>query len=307
MTKLAKSNVGAHVLALVLALVLWFFVKSTLDPARLSDTVTRSFAAVPIEVRNRPQDMEVVIVGGGAVNLTLRGTPDIIGRITVADLLVYIDLRSLAEGRHQLSVRVDLPAGVEVTAASPARLEVVIERILSSQTTVTLVRNGEVHPGFYAPAGSIDPDVVLVTGPRSSIGRMAAFFVVVDVSGAQSDLSATVTLLPLDAEGKVIANLGVTPDRVTYTQPVWPVKSVPVRPVLVGTTEGRYKLTAVPAEVRIAGPSKVLESTDAVTVDFSLDQVVDGEYRGELVLPEGVMLLAPGNLQVVVTVTPPAE
>lgn len=303
MRRLVRGNVGEHVLALVLALVLWFFVKSTLEPSRLSDTVTRNFPGVPIEMRNRPQDMEVVTQGADAVTLTLRGAPDIIGRTTMEDVLAYVDLRSLAEGRHQLSVRVDLPAGIEVTAASPARLEVELERILSSQTTVTLVRSGDVQPGFYAPAGAIDPDVVLVTGPRSSIGKMAAFFVVVDVSRAQSTLSATVTLLPLDTEGHVIENLNITPEQVTYTQPIFPIRQVAVTPVMLDAQAEDYLISVTPAEFRLAGPREILDALDSLVVEFSLDDVVDGKVSRVLVLPEGVVLLAPEQAEVVVTVS----
>ena len=303
MRRLVKGNLGEHILALVLALVLWFFVKSTLEPSRLSDTATRNFTGVPIELRNRPQDMEVVTQGAGAVSLTLRGAPDIIGRVTAEDVLAYVDLRSLGEGRHQLSVRVDLPAGIEVTAASPARLEIELERILSSQTTVTLVRSGEAPPGYFAPPGTVSPDVVLVTGPRSSIGEMVAFFVVVDISRAQSTLVSTVTLLPLNADGQVIENLNITPEEVTYTQPVYPVKSVPLRAVLIDAEAEGYVLSVAPAEFLVAGPPDLLNAIENIVVEFSLADVVDGQYSGELELPEGVLLLEPDTRLVTVTVT----
>jgi YbbR domain-containing protein len=303
MRRFFRGNIGEHVLALVLALVLWFFVKSTLEPSRQSDTASRNFGGIPIEMRNRPQDMEVVMQGAGSVTLTLRGAPDIIGRITMDDLLAYIDLRSMEEGRHQLSVRVDLPAGIEVTAVSPARLEVELERILSSQTTVTLVRSGEPQPGYYAPVGTIEPEVVLVTGPRSSIGEMVAFFVVVDISRATSTLVSTVTLLPLDAEGQVIENLNITPEEVTYTQPIYPTKVVPLRAVLLDAEGEAYELSVAPAEFNLAGTQETLEAIEEIVLEFSLADVVDGQYVGALDLPAGVLLLEPDTPAVLVTVT----
>ena len=241
--------------------------------------------------------------GANSVTLTLRGAPEIIGRVTMDDLLAYVDLRSIDEGQHQLSVRVDLPAGIEVTAVSPARLDIDLERILSSQTTVSLVRSGEAQPGYFAPPGTIEPAVVLVTGRRSSIGEMVAFFVVVDISQAQSTLVSTVTLVPLDAEGQVIENLNITPEEVTYTQPIYPVKSVPIRAVLLDDEAEGYELSADPVEFKLAGPKEVLDAITELVLELSLADVIDGQFTGELLLPADVLLLEPDTTTTVVTVT----
>lgn len=301
MKKLFRGHVGEHLLALALALVLWFFVKSTLEPVRTSDTVTRNFSGISIEMRNRPQDMEVVMQDATSVTLTLRGAPETIAKITVAELLAYIDLRSLDEGKHQLSVRVDLPAGVEVTAASPARLAVELERIISSQTTVTLVRSGTVMDGYYALNGTVEPDVVLVTGPRSSIGQMAAFFVVVDISNAVSTLTATVTLVPVDPQGQFIGNLNVTPEQVIYTQPIYRTKLVPVVVVLEADDADLYEISMSLGEVKLAGDSSVLEAIDEIVVTFTLEDLTDGEFSTDIELPPDTFLITPADTSITIS------
>ena len=167
-----RDNIAHHVLALVLALALWFFVKSTSVPVRQADTNSRRFAGVTIETRNRSTELDLVQPITQTTALNVRAHQDVLDRLTVQDLVAYVDLRTLREGTHDLNIRVDLPAGVEVLSANPSRVQVSLEEIISTQVPVVLSLTGAAPAGFYAPAGVVEPATVIVTGGRSVVSNL---------------------------------------------------------------------------------------------------------------------------------------
>ena len=176
-----RDNIAHHLLALVLALALWFFVKSTSAPIRQVDTNSRRFAGVAIETRNRATELDLLRPITQTTTLNVRAHQDVLDKLTVQDLVAYVDLRALKEGTHDLNIRVDLPAGVEVLSASPARVQVALEERISTQVPVVLSLSGAVPPGYFAPPGGVEPGTVVVTGGRSIVSSLAPFIIVLDV------------------------------------------------------------------------------------------------------------------------------
>jgi YbbR domain-containing protein len=304
-----RNNLGGHLLAFALSVVLWFFVKSTLSPVRPAELGTRRLTAVPIEFRNRPTELEFVRLPSGTATLTVRGPHEVLDALTTGDVVAFIDLRGLTEGVHQMSIRVDVPAGVEVTGASPVRMEVLLERIISTQVPVSLSLNGSVAPGFYAPPGFVEPEAVVVTGGRSAVAKVAPFVIVLDVSGAERSLVATIALPPLTHEGEPIAGVAVNPEQVVYRQPVWPTRSVPVRVSAPDLPEqGGISFTPSPDTVVIAGDMEELRDIDELVVLLGAGEWEAGEtVEVDLILPQGVYLISPESPRISIMVISETE
>ena len=108
-----------------------------LDPAlRLktarSATVTVQILPAPLERTLRHQAVHLRNLGPGlqaeampaAVDLTLRGNRDALGRVAADDLAAFIDLAGLGPGQYSLTVHADSPRDAGVTHVSPESVQV---------------------------------------------------------------------------------------------------------------------------------------------------------------------------------------
>ena len=290
-------------LALVLALVLWFFVKSTVAPVRNVDVGIRRLTALPIEVRNRPVDLDFARIPSGTVSLNVRGSTEALDQLTLGDVLAYVDLRGLGEGTHQMSIRVDVPAGVEVTSATPPRLEVVLERIISTQTSLVLDLRGEPEEGFFAPPGQVEPATVMLTGGRSAVTRVAPFVIVVDVDGFDRSVTSTLALQPLDSQGQVVPGVEVSPEQVLFRQPIWPTRRVPIV-IVPGEEQAQFSYEVIPEDVLISAPGEVLRDIEELVVVLdTTDLTQNVTIEQDLVLPPGVYSVSRGTYRIRIIIT----
>lgn len=302
MKKLSKADIGDHILALVLALVLWFFVKSAQAPARAVDTNTRRFSAIALELRNRHTDLDLAQTTSGSVALTVRGPQDLLERLSPQDLVAYIDLRTLREGTHQLSVRVDVPAGIEVTSALPSRVEITLEQIITTSVPVSLSLSGSPAPGYFTPPGSVVPESVVVTGGRTAVGNLAPFVLLIDVTDLSSSLVSSAQLQPHSLAGQALSNVSVNPSTVQYRQPVYPTRSIPIKAVAKGALgpqirEVKFELSL--AQVTIAAPTETLYDVNELIIPVNVEGLTaESVVEVVPVVPPGVFLVAPPTVGV---------
>jgi YbbR domain-containing protein len=83
---------------------------------RLEDVpMSRDFRRVPVKVLNA----DGAEIQPGWVDLTVKGPQRILHNLALADGAVYVDASTLPPGSHQVDVRVDLPAGLEIVRTAP--------------------------------------------------------------------------------------------------------------------------------------------------------------------------------------------
>lgn len=312
--KISRADIGTHILALVLALVLWFFVMYTQSPTGAVELSTRRFTAITLEARNRPAGLTLVRQPAIAVSVAVRGPRQLMEGLRAQDVVSYLDLAGLKEGTHQLSVRVALPSGLEAVSITPARVEVVLDQIISATVPVRLALVGNVAAGYFAPAGQVTPDSVMVTGGRSAVARLAPLVVLLDVSGLTASLSASAELLPLDAAGQPIADVSLNVTSVQYHQPVYPTKALPIRLEVQGQAAGDEKVVKaeiVPSaehtetQATLAGPSDILHGLTELVVPIDVTGLAAGATMEVTpTAPLGTYLVSPRSVSVIITIAP---
>ena len=313
--KLSRADIGTHILALLLALVLWFFVMYTQSPTGVVELNTRRFSAVTLEVRNRPVGLTLVRQPATAVGVTIRGPRLLLEGLRAQDVVAYLDLAGLEEGAHHLSVRVSLPSGVEAVNSSPPRVEVALDQIISTTVHVRLELTGVLPAGYFAPSGQVTPSTVVATGGRGAVARLAPLVIGVDASGLSASLSASAELNPLDEFGRLLAGVSLSVASVQYHQPVYPTKAVPIRVEARGQTEGgikdvRLELVASPAnpdlQATVAAPPAILHGLSEIVIPIDVTGIAAGTTIDVTpVVPLGAYLVSPPLVNVRVIVGPP--
>ncbi len=155
------ENWSLKATAVLLALILWSFVRSEPGPERV--------IAVPLEVQV-PRQMEITNERPTSIEVTMRGA------VWFNQVLpsCVVDLQKAAEGRHVVAltpenIRIPKGSGIEVLQVNPVRVTLVLERTTSKEVPIVVPIRGEPFRGFEIYGKSSKPSSVIVTGPRSHI------------------------------------------------------------------------------------------------------------------------------------------
>ncbi|RYD05259.1 hypothetical protein N752_10715 [Desulforamulus aquiferis] len=164
---------------------------------------------------------------------------------------------------------------------------------------------GEPVTGYYALEPAIQPTAVLIRGPARIINEIKSLEVTANISGASQNVDQTL-MVPLPE--------GVTssPDRVKVLVPVTQAQPYKVLPVVVkttGTLPEQYQLVRAipqPATVQVYAPVEVLNNLENITTEnIRLDGITDNVLKeARLLLPEGVIDMIPGRVEVSIQVRP---
>ena len=127
MKKEPIGNLGLRILALVLAVVLWFYITKGLGLER--NVEERVFTDVPVKVLSAGAGHIVAKVTPRKITLKLRGARSVLKKLTAEKILVFVDASTFEEGRYErIPIRVDFPPGVEVATGLPV-CAVILEEI----------------------------------------------------------------------------------------------------------------------------------------------------------------------------------
>jgi YbbR domain-containing protein len=193
-------HLGLKIMAVALAMLLWLIVAG--------DHLVERSMRVPLEFRNIPNALEIVGDPPTSVDVRLRGSSALLGRIEAREVVAVLELSSARPGSRMFHLRNDevrAPYGVEVAQVVPGTIALEMEK--SSRRTVPVVPalDGQPAPGYVLGRVTADPDTVEVAGPESRLRRLTgATTEPVDVSGAQARVSDLVTVGVADSAVRLV-------------------------------------------------------------------------------------------------------
>ncbi len=117
-------NKGLKLLALLLAIFLWWFVAG--------ESKVQVGMIVPLEVRNMPPGLTITNKIDRQVELRLAGPPSLLGGLSRNDVVAVVNLAQAKTGRqtiHLADSAITVPAGVRVQRIYPNTVEVVLEKL----------------------------------------------------------------------------------------------------------------------------------------------------------------------------------
>jgi YbbR domain-containing protein len=161
--RLILDNGGIKLLALGLALALWFYVTST---GKTELTLT-----VPIELRNIPSGMTVVGDVTGSLEVRMQGQERVLRDGTIAKKVVaLLDLSMTREGENAVRISPDditRPAGTMVTHLSQPEVKVKLERLIRKAFRLRPVLHGVPASGYRLAGTTVTPPRIMLEGPAS--------------------------------------------------------------------------------------------------------------------------------------------
>jgi YbbR domain-containing protein len=303
------GNLGLAALALVLALALWLFVTDRENP-----TEARTFnSAIPLEIVNVPGDLAVANVTETSVRIRIEGSRSELDGLAAEDFTATVDLGGLSAGTHDVAVEVTPPnSRVNVVDATPSRVGVTLEPLRTREVPVEVVTLGSPVTGFEVTSVSVDPANVTVSGAESLVNLVEYAAAVVNLTGAQVNVTDQVELEPRDSRDGGISRVAVNPTSanvsVEIVQQEYSLQFA-VTPNLTGEPASGFTIAALnvdPRIVTVVGPLDVLQTLESVgTEEIALTDARDDVIRTvTLTVPQGARIEGSGTARVTVDIEP---
>jgi YbbR domain-containing protein len=195
MLRLLLGQWELKVLSLAIAVGLWFFVATAQR--------TEIALAVPVEYVGVEGPLTLEGVHRDTVDVQVQATRWAAARVSPATVRVWVDLTGLREGDNRVRLlpeAIQVPPGVRVTRVAPAWLTVHLARAATRTVPVLPQVHGTPARGHALRRVTVDPPVVEIRGPRSTIeARTGVETLPVDVSGRREAVTQTVGLAVPDS------------------------------------------------------------------------------------------------------------
>jgi YbbR domain-containing protein len=305
------NNLGSMILALLLAFVVWISATLQANPF-----VDREVTGVPVAIVNRPQNTIVTERETEQVSVSVRLRQNSLPDLTPPIFAAVMDLSGVEIG-------VDVVVPIVVTSTheamrilswSPAQQRIRLETLETMTVPVVLEIEGQVATGYEALGPQITPAHVSVFGPQPLVRSVVAVHASLDLDGARDEVLTRISVAPQDAEGRLVAGLQWSPDRVDVQVPVRRrvgfKPDVQVVPDLRGQPAPSYRLGSVsvePSTVTLVGLPSVLDRLPGFveTMPISVTGATqDLSQRTVLTLPTTVAVVGGNFVTVTVEVLP---
>jgi YbbR domain-containing protein len=270
-------HLGLKVLAIALATLLWLTVAG-------EHVVERSLR-VPLEFRNIPPLIEITGDPPNDVEVRLRGSSAVLGRLDPGEVVAVLDLSGGRPGSRLFHLRNDevrSPFGVEVSQVVPSTVSLELEKSATRVVPVIPAVLGEPAPGFVVGRRTAEPATVKVVGPESRVRQLAeATTEPVNIAGSKDRVRDVVTVGVADAAVRLDSAVRATVLVEVLPAPVErDVAGVPIRWRNLG---GGMRAQVVPsvARVSIRGRRDALDGlrADAIQAFVDLAGLGAGRYN----------------------------
>ena len=300
--RMLTDNLGLKALALIIAVVIWWFVMSQNDPVR-----SMIISNVPITIVNEESIADIGKVvepeGSGTVTVKVTERRSVLNRLARngSNFYVEADLENINEmNTVPLTITCDNSSVTwDEMSISPSSLKVSTEDKTEQQFAVNVSVLGEVAPGYAIGSTEVSGGkTILIAGPKSLIRIINQVTAPVSVSGISEDNVLTSTLRIYDKNGAELtesqmnrlelkdSNGNLLSERtMDVNVNLWKVKNdVRLNIETVGTPAEGYwvsDITTVPETIQLAGSDEALERLgntltveELISVDNADEQIV---------------------------------
>ncbi|MFC6207528.1 CdaR family protein [Levilactobacillus tongjiangensis] len=277
-----------RILALILAVLLFFYVNSTKSSSNnqstnsdnnTSLTATKTMTvSVPLQL-NVNSNKYFVTGYPSKVKVTLKGPLALVTTTAnTQNFKVYAALSDLGTGKHKVSLHQEGLNHEIQSTISPAKITVDIEPRRTVSFPVKVKYNSQnIAAGYSAGKATSDTTTVKATGAANEISRIKEVIAQLTVpQNSKKTLNSQAVIEALDSSGKTV-NVILTPSTTTVNLPITSDgqgKKVGLNlNAKNGSSGTTYKLTSNVSKVTAYGSSSQLKKLSDVDVDVDVSDV----------------------------------
>ena len=300
------KNWELKILALLSAIILWFFVVG------IENYSFRFPDQIDVHAINIAQDLSVTNDLGKAT-LRIRATQDVVKNLTKSDFDVTVDLKNARAGEQDLPlVATTKNDKVTILKVEPATVHVIVEAVAQKEVKIKEVISGTPAKGFSMGQIQFTPAVAILHGGKTLLDKITEIDASIKLTGIESanfNLNVPLTLPSAAfAEGITFEPLQATAV-ITIIQNMQK-KTVTVSPHLSGnaTLLGTQKLVITPQNIIIQGDDAVLKTINNLDTETSSYEALKAStipLKLKLILPDGITLADNQPTTILISLTKP--
>lgn len=313
-----KNKFAAAALSVVIAVLLWLYVITTVSPGS-----KQTYYNVPLTLGNEAvlaeRGLMITYQSANSVTLELSGTRTDLSKVTASNITVKSDLSNIYEPGNMISVSysVSFPGNVAsnafvIESKSPGRIYLNVERRVSKSIPVEIKWIGSVPDGFIADRENklLEYPTIQITGPQSVTDQIEKAVIEVDLTDLRESISWDCQYTLCDAEDEPVdASLITTNvDQIHLEVRIQRVKDIALTYHLVeggGATAENVEIILSTEKIRVSGSEAALELMGDQLVVGTIDlSEIEADITKTFTIPleEGITNLT-GISEVTATIT----
>jgi len=293
-----KNNVILRLSALMIAILLWFYVVSELNPDM--DTKIRNIDIQITDVEHLTANGLVIVSGGNeTADIKLRGKRDRLNILKADNIKLSASVTSInVPGTYNLSYTVVKDVDdVSVVSKSPAQITVVVDRIATKTIPVIMTFVDQQPEGYMLSNYSLAPDGVVVKGPKSQLEKIHKAIATCSLKDATMPFNTTLSYKLVDANNNEIdmADISVDDPSVLLTADVKRIKSVPftVKYISDGIfSEDIIKAKLSPSSIMVYGDVEEINRLNSINLGtVNIKNIITSNRNSttfDVILPNGI-------------------
>jgi YbbR domain-containing protein len=184
------KNTTIKVISLILAIILWVFVKSK--------SGGEVGLVVPLEFYRVPSRLIVTTLSDEAINVRITGSVIQLQRLPSREMRARIDLSRARPGTNSFDILPDnfnISKSLDITQISPSSVKVELDHVLEKMVYVKPVVQGKPARGYRVSKITVDPPSITLQGARSQLaGLKEVLTEEVDISDIKETVEVEVPL-----------------------------------------------------------------------------------------------------------------
>jgi hypothetical protein len=203
-SKFFKNNLSLKIISLIVAIILWFFAISELNPER-----TQNLSNIPVEIINMDQlnrkNLTLVEDPASMVTIRIKGLVNDIRRVNDGSLKAVLDLGDIDwTGTQNMELEiVGLPPR-EISLERVPEISVTINRIISKPIPVEIEVTGNGGDGYYVHEANAEPPSVTIYGAQSLVDSVVQGIVKVKLDQDEGTIKQSLPIELVDSVGNIV-------------------------------------------------------------------------------------------------------
>ncbi len=299
-----RNDLTLKIFAVIIAIVLWSYVMSEVNPEQTENYKSIDIAFRNIEALER-QKLVLMEPKEATVSVKVVGTKSDLAKFTSKSIKesikASVDLSGYSEGQIKVPVNVtlDQSSNIRIVSYEPKEILFTFDKIIPKEKPVTIKTTGSLAPGYVLGDITTKPSSILLNGPRTWVNGVSEIIATVDISDKKEDINITRPIRLVDDEGNEVAGVKYEPSVVDVTIPVFRTATVPIELNLANEPPENYEITEItikPNKIALKGGKDIGNLTFIQTKPLDINYLEENiDIPVELDLPENVSLLNPNE------------
>lgn len=295
-----KSKITLQIGSLIIAIILWGYVMSEVNPEKSDYYKNISVVFNNIEALER-QGLILMEPKDVTVNVKVRGNKTDLAKLSQLSkpIKASVDLSGYNEGQVKVPVSVILDqfSNVSIEKVEPSEILFTFDKLITKDDKpVTIKTSGNPEPGYVIGDITTKSQSILLSGPRTWVNEVSEIEAIVKINGRKENSNITVPIKLLDDQGNDVRGVNYEPSVIDVNIPVFRTVTLPIELKTERLPEN-YEIADIsisPSVIALKGDKNIVNLTYIETKQIAIDTLMNNDIVNvELDLPRNVSLLNP--------------